>query len=647
MLLARLMVVLSLIGLSAQAQPDIIVARVAEARERLGAALDEGVVSGRFLQQTPGAYVFSPNEHALAMAPVANPDDVGSFAIGPLLDVSGNLREDGDLQVTGYTLAAARRPLAIEVPAEARWGDLADAEIGDLIGIEITTPDGEVIGEFQGLSVDGDVVSAVVGVGGFLRLGEHNVELPLEELAWDGERLVIADMTRENLEEAPEFETADVFLPRTGTLRDLNTMAAPPPAAGGAELMSGMTDAIVPESVRAAESARAIISDLEAAARPGAMNVAVRVLDRSSEIGRRTLENVDDYAAAHAAASPEEREQIAREWRELRFTIGDHFPEAADFKAIFGRVDNYSTWRYSRIFDDSAAVVAIADPSRDQAVCSGVLVAEDLVLTAGHCFEQPPENYEVWFGFVERPNLTSSAPIRRNIAREPVAPPIDQWRDVLAGRFSAKLPDYAIVRIEPVDGEPLVPEIELLPERTVLPLPQCLSGTDPQRGDPLYVVGYPQSRPATVHGNARVEFPFRILDGSDFSRLRLDVEADFVDMSDHDSVIAELEQSYVLEDDPNAFFQFRRFFDVRDAGQPRMGIVADTFRGNSGGPVFDHTGFQCVVGILNKGMPDTGERRSVNWKVHERVLPIRAILDDLEAREETSGLIEEGVLQIR
>jgi V8-like Glu-specific endopeptidase len=62
-----------------------------------------------------------------------------------------------------------------------------------------------------------------------------------------------------------------------------------------------------------------------------------------------------------------------------------------------------------------------------------------------------------------------------------------------------------------------------------------------------------------------------------------------------------------------------------------MGIVADTFRGNSGGPVYDREHGQCVTGILLLGAPDTGVRRTVNWKEHERVVPISAIMDEIRA----------------
>jgi hypothetical protein len=110
------------------------------------------------------------------------------------------------------------------------------------------------------------------------------------------------------------------------------------------------------------------------------------------------------------------------------------------------------------------------------------------------------------------------------------------------------------------------------------------------------------------------------------------------------------DESYVLsqvlsQGGPVGSFRFLN--DIRDSGQPRMGIIADLFRGNSGGPVFDHERDQCVVGILNRGMPDTGKRLGASWKQHERVLPISAILENLGAHPETKPLITNGELVLK
>jgi hypothetical protein len=86
--------------------------------------------------------------------------------------------------------------------------------------------------------------------------------------------------------------------------------------------------------------------------------------------------------------------------------------------------------------------------------------------------------------------------------------------------------------------------------------------------------------------------------------------------------------------------------DTRFGGQPKIGIVADTFTGNSGSPVYDRDD-HCIVGILTGGAPDSGQRQGASWQFHETVLPMPAILSDLQQHPRTATLLEDGFLIIR
>lgn len=59
-----------------------------------------------------------------------------------------------------------------------------------------------------------EVVAAVVGVGGFLGIGQKNVAVPMDRIEFaanaDGNRQILLNVTRNQLETAPEFESGQI-----------------------------------------------------------------------------------------------------------------------------------------------------------------------------------------------------------------------------------------------------------------------------------------------------------------------------------------------------------------------------------------------------------------------------------------------------
>lgn len=352
---------------------------------------------------------------------------------------------------------------------------------------------------------------------------------------------------------------------------------------------------------------------------------------------------VRSYGAAVAKGGQDDAtRKIAADWASVRAVVGDTFPDSKQYKAIYGSLDNYPPWSYDRIFRQSAAAVAIAEPGSTTSLCSGVLIAPDLVLTAGHCFSgppvRPPDTLEVWFGYADPPGGGPRNVARRAI-KEIVAPGPQRVAELLAGRYGASLYDYAVVRIESSAANAASPK----PDASTVAQAQCLRPQPLHKGDPIYVLGYPRGDPATVHDSARVYLPYRVQDGDEFLRLRLDIEADLLGRANVAEAMKEFDDSYDRVTDKSIDWRVLR--SVRDGGQPRMGIVADTFNGDSGAPVYDRERQQCVVGILLQGSPDTGVRRRPNWKEHERVLPTTAVLDDLAADAKTDGLLKQLIIK--
>lgn len=104
--------------------------------------------------------------------------------------------------------AAAAEKVAVQQAAN-------ELRIDWITGTTVEAPDGTDIGSISDLIVDGDtgeLKAAVVGVGGFLGIGQKNIALPWEDLSINYDaREITSDLTREEADAAPEY----VFRDRT------------------------------------------------------------------------------------------------------------------------------------------------------------------------------------------------------------------------------------------------------------------------------------------------------------------------------------------------------------------------------------------------------------------------------------------------
>ncbi|TDY01759.1 PRC-barrel domain-containing protein [Thiohalophilus thiocyanatoxydans] len=109
-----------------------------------------------------------------------------------------NKQDQSQMQSQGYLSSA---------PANGRHAS-------NLIGAEVKTTNNEEVGSVSDLIIDqkGQVVGIVVGVGGFLGMGEKDVAIGWDNVSHSGssdqDELQIKS-TREDLMSAPEFKTQD------------------------------------------------------------------------------------------------------------------------------------------------------------------------------------------------------------------------------------------------------------------------------------------------------------------------------------------------------------------------------------------------------------------------------------------------------
>ncbi len=85
----------------------------------------------------------------------------------------------------------------------------------DLLNKSVKNAAGEAIGDINDIRIDssGKIAAVVMGVGGFLGLGEKNVAVPFEQLTFardqDGALVITANVTKDSLQTAPEYKAPE------------------------------------------------------------------------------------------------------------------------------------------------------------------------------------------------------------------------------------------------------------------------------------------------------------------------------------------------------------------------------------------------------------------------------------------------------
>lgn len=91
-----------------------------------------------------------------------------------------------------------------------------DRNVEDLIGHSVATESGEDVGEVDFIGVRGQTLVAIVGVGGFLGMGENEVAIPLEKLIMRRDELIVPQFTQAQLENMPEYNENEVRILEPG-----------------------------------------------------------------------------------------------------------------------------------------------------------------------------------------------------------------------------------------------------------------------------------------------------------------------------------------------------------------------------------------------------------------------------------------------
>ncbi|RYE45149.1 MAG: PRC-barrel domain containing protein [Hyphomicrobiales bacterium] len=133
-------------------------------------------------------------------------------------DAAAPATEAPAAEAPATTEAAPAEPLDTSILASGYTVTDKDNLATEIIGKQVyssSAADAEHIGDVNNLVIGegGEVAAVVIGVGGFLGIGEKNVAVNYAELEWvtaeDGSERFVLATTKEALETAPNFETTD------------------------------------------------------------------------------------------------------------------------------------------------------------------------------------------------------------------------------------------------------------------------------------------------------------------------------------------------------------------------------------------------------------------------------------------------------
>ena len=129
------------------------------------------------------------------------------------------LRVAGALALAGLVAVGSGGPVCAQVAGSTTLGvsveELKMVAVGwsakkKILGKSVYNDKGEKIGVVDDLIItpEKSVSSAIVGAGGFLGMGKHDVAIPVGQLKEDKGRIVLAGATKDALEAVPKFQYA-------------------------------------------------------------------------------------------------------------------------------------------------------------------------------------------------------------------------------------------------------------------------------------------------------------------------------------------------------------------------------------------------------------------------------------------------------
>lgn len=114
------------------------------------------------------------------------------------------------------------------------YGTFGDTAVAALVGQRVLIGNGDRVGEVESIVKTSTETMAVLGIGGFLGFGEHDVAVPLTELTQAEGAILLKSLDMEMLQAMPSYDGGAEALPMDVTVSGdpvLPITPSDPPAA--------------------------------------------------------------------------------------------------------------------------------------------------------------------------------------------------------------------------------------------------------------------------------------------------------------------------------------------------------------------------------------------------------------------------------
>lgn len=311
-----------------------------------------------------------------------------------------------------------------------------------------------------------------------------------------------------------------------------------------------------------------------------------------------------------------------------------------ELKATYGVPTNFSPPSYRQVYLDSRRVVAVRAGGMN--ICSGMLLDDAWIMTAGHCFKgRDWADLRIVLG----KDGFAFAKLEAKI--------VDLWPSPPPGQQQTDHIDYAFARISDSDFRAVIRGIDEQVAQVGGGPPElgplCIKSEPLSLREPVYVIAQ-RLDDKKVHDHAYVRFPYKLSE-ENLAMVIAENGIELTRIAERLSNDASLRKTFIeggealLRDaytkvtlaDGRVHYEFRTTGSDFVQPRPFFGVDTDTFHGNSGGPVFSRNN-TCIVGIFSGGAPDNFSDAAATSRQHEFVTPIAEVLLDL--RRAAAGLDE-------